>query len=984
MLELKELAGFLTGELNRFAFNSGYSFNIFAEIGKAEPNTICGVLKASEPTITPINGIKNIRYNAIVELSVPAPTSNFNLINIENIIGKFIEHYNAKEVGFSNGKGLITFTFSRAKDYKMDYAVGETVPISFGVNVNYTENMVTSATKVWQIRPLDVENSEFITIPYLSESVLLEKGGKTNNISDALFQQTLLTSQIKYYRFEIPYETNDTLCSMLQKDILTGDFGKKYELRYYDGVSFLDEEEKDFRTTVSIFRTGDSSAVKPETAKFSITFADVDNGQNTIKYQMALIDNPFDSLSDNTQYFETQAEQQKYFIGEVVDDVFVPSELLSNGAEFDDIPAPNLNSLNITNQVYINTRKYDVFDLINKNYAIIKATNGDYTYFFYYRVNNGDIGANGQVSYNLTLDTIQTYLFDPRLIISGAFIQKSHLDRWVYNSDGTTVTFNGKADSKLFEREEIKEVAKRLIYRERLKFDTSEINLPAISSQSNSIFNIEKTPVWVYIFLDGQYAFSGQEIKYNFYNLNQRDGTLPQSSLDRAYSDNVLTPTAILAYPLDDWLFMGSIAASVTTELNIYTSRRAFYEFAKTNPTVFSHIKAIKLSIKPPINVNEISNYSGLIFIDDNAEYMGYFGRTIDEGDLFSLKTKFVITSPTVGLDQYALIYITNDNLTPFTMKFSNNVFPQNTFSKTDITGVGGVGVSKNKVFNPKINNADYKDVVINIVGSQYLMDYQKLNNRNPKFTYLEPLTCDTTRVIVRYKSENNNEIYNEYLSNSFSGLIYTNDLSLPIANDAFNNYLANNKNAYLSFQNQQQYAIDKTALSIGKTAVNTILDPTKLVMNGIGVAEQGIGLGMDLAFKQTQFDLSMDNMKAAPLMLSNANGSALFGNSVNQYGVYIELYEGLDTELEMANDIMFRDGYNYNRFDDFKSQLNIRHYFNYVKAIIGSLSGVPMSEESRKDFKQRVASGLRFWYIKNQPTIDYTKENYENSLLTT
>lgn len=977
MLELKELAQYLTDKLNDIYITNqeDYKFLIFAELGKSQPNTICGVLKTNEPTITPINGIINIRYNAIVELSVSAPTSNFNLINIENIIGKVIENQNGKEVEFSNGNGLITFTFSRAKDYKMDYAVGETVPISFGVNINYTENMVTSATKVWQIRPLDVENAPFLTIPYLSESVLLEKGGKTNNISDALFQQTLLTSQIKYYRFEIPYETNDTLCSMLQKDILTGDFGKKYELKYYDGVSFTEDDP--FISAVSIYRTGDSHSTKPDTATFSITFSDVDNGQNTIKYYLALVDNPFDSSSDNTQYFDSQADQQKYFIGEVINDVFVPGELLSNGAEFDEIPAPNLNSLYLTNQVYINTRKYDVFDLINKNYAIIKATNGDYTYFFYYKVNSGDIGANGQVSYSLEMDTIQTYLFDPRLTIKGSFIQKAHLDRWIeYEIGGQTILqFNGKADSTLFEREEIKEVAKRLVYRERLKFDTSDLNLPTQASQIDSVFNIEQTPVWIYIFLDGKNSntISSSDIEYSVFEFaHSGSGTLPQISLRNAISGDISTPTAILACPLGERRILGQLQKD-NKNITIYTAYNGLIHFLELN-NGFSHIKAIKLSIKPPLNVNQC-NYDGSLSLFNST--IGEFNTTPN----YQSNCKFIFTDSLTGNnEQEALLYLRVDNLTPFKLKVSSDsILPAPAFLKSTI-----VNASKNKTFNPKLNNMDYKELSLNLAGSQYSLDLQKLNTNLPKFTYLEPLTCDTTKVIIRYFSENNTSIFNEYNNDSYNGFIYTNDLSLPVANSVFDNYLANNKNAYLSFQNQQQYALDKAALNMGKSAMNTVLDPTKLIMNGVGTVEQTIGLGMDLAFKQTQFDLSMDNMKSAPLMLLNANGSALFANAVSEYGVYLELYEGLDTELEMANDIMFRDGYNYNRFGEIEDFINIRHNFNYIKAILGNLSGLPISEEARRNFKQRFASGIRFWKKNNngQFVIDYTKENYENKLV--
>ena len=1002
MLELTELAQFLTNKLNDN--NYDLKFLIYSEVGKSQPNTICGVLKTSEPTTTPIEGINNVRYNAVVELAVSAPTSNYNLINVEKAIGRMIETYNGQEIKFKFGYGLVTFTFTRAKDYKMDYAVGETIPISFGVMVNYTEKMVTSATKHWQIREL---NSQWKEIPFLSESVLLEKGGKTNNISDALYQQTLLTSQIKHYRFEIPYETNDSLCSMLQKDILQGDFGKKYELRYYDGVSFLQNDP--FKTTVSIFSTGDSGSVRPDTAKLTVTFTDVDNGQNSIYYEMALVDDPFDTLSDNTQYFNSQQEQIDYF-----------DELIAVGADYDEIPAPNLNSLNITNQVYLNTRKYDVFDLINKNHAIIKASYRDNskTYYFHYKINNGDIGANGQVSFNLTLNTIQTYLFNPDLDIQGSFIQKSHLDRWIDNGNGT-VTFNGKADSKLFEREEIKEIAKRLVSRAKLKYYTdtpsptnpSDPNIPELVDKFNTI------KCWCYVYIS-----SGQ------YTARAIDGdtevgiTIENNKI--GYSDGVDTyfegSSGILCFPVvddDGYKLYGREAKqknpdSITYNRDTWISQQGFVNFANINSGVktngeakgfWATVRSIKLSVKPPIDLSNIENYKSISLGTNNDGKVIYFNTpdyttTREESeatDFIQIEYKdnnnekgiIIIRSGSQndavnGLNT-GIFYLTNDYTNP-TLFTTTLQLPQVTFDKTTITGVNGVGVNKNKRFNPKLNASDYKNLTVTIAGNSYEFPIDKINSNKLVFEYFEPLSSDITKGLLRYRSDDNTKVFNTAYSQSFNGFSYTNDFSIGFSVSAYDTYIANNKNAYLSFQNQQNLASTQYAIRSANNILNMVKDPANLINSTQQILVDSVSTSVNMAYNQAQFNLSMDNMKAAPETAKNVNGSAILNYMVAEFGIYAELYEGLDTELEMANDIMFRDGYNYNRFDDLRSQLNIRRYFNYVKAVIGSLSGIPMSEESRKDFKQRFANGLRFWNKneQNKFVIDYTKENYENRLV--
>ena len=324
------------------------------------------------------------------------------------------------------------------------------------------------------------------------------------------------------------------------------------------------------------------------------------------------------------------------------------------------------------------------------------------------------------------------------------------------------------------------------------------------------------------------------------------------------------------------------------------------------------------------------------------------------------------------------MFVIHNDYNTPVVFKADIDM-PRLNFGKNEI-----INQLKNKNFNPKINSEDYKSLTLTFAGSRFELPINKINTETPMFEYFELFTPTVTKGLLRFKSTNNDNVFNESYSNSFNGFSFTNDLSIAFSQNQYESYIANNKNAYLSFQNQQNYTMAKYTQNSVNTMLDMVLNPSNMISEARQITNDAVSTGMQIAYNETQFNLSIDNMKSAPENLQNLNGSALMTHLVSEFGIYAEIYEGLETELEMANDIMFRDGYNYNRFDDFKSQLNIRHNFNYVKAIIGSLSGVPMSEESRKDFKQRVASGLRFWYMKNQPTIDYTKENYENSLLTT
>lgn len=997
MFKLQELGKLIETQLNFEGnkYTPAYSFIVHTEIGENTNNRYINcVLRVDKPKVSTIPGIKNNQYNFVLDMVIPANGANYDLASIEKIINNFVENYNGKEYSFNEGKAILSFSLTGTGNFKTEYGQGNIVPLSMNIFVNYSENVVLN--KVYLL------NDKIL--PYNFEELLLEKDGKTTPIYGEKYQQSFLTLQRKYYHFRLP--NDDLIASDLLSDMLQGDMNKQYSLKFYDGNVFT--EENPYETTVSIVRMGNAKHERPNTPELDITFADVDSGVGLTKYELALIDNPFDAQSENTRYFASQSIQQAYYENLIV----------NGGANWDRIKAPNLNSIDLTNQIYKNTAGYDVFDLANKNYAIIKVTQyievveNDVTTtqekinYFYYFVQNSSIGLFNQVAYDLQLDSVQTYYFNPNIDFKGNFINKAHLDRWIDNGDGT-ISFNGTVTSDLFEREEIKQVAKRLVYKERLILDTDELVIPT-DNHSDSVWDFEKTFVWVYIYLDGQFNFDGTDISYSFPVLGQENGALTQKTLDRAYSGDSILPTAILAYPINGGylanyksIYVNNTSATAEyVDVSLSSDYGGFYEFCKNNSNIFSYIKSIKLSIKPALNFNEIK-YTGNVSLEtDNITFLFENNGLQDGITNASGITEFLLTGTfnRTGRDgeyttgtQSGLFYITFDNTTPFKLKMQNtNNLPKLSFNKNEIqTSL------KNKNYNPKLNSVDYKELSIRIGGSSHIFDFQKLNNDNPKFLYYEPLTCDTTKAIINYVSESNNEIFSTYYSQSLNGLIYSNDMSLPIANSQFSQYLANNKNAYLSFQNQQNQSVLNSLLGmatsgISNTAnnINSVTNASKKTFNramnsadlnmqnmGISMVGQGLSIGLNQYYAQTQFDLSMDNMKNAPNTISNANGSAIFANTFEKYGIYAEIYEGINAELEISNDIMYRDGFTYNRFGNIKDFDNIRKYFNYVKAVIGNIGGIAISNNARNDLRQRFMNGIRFW---NSDNIDYSKENIE------
>lgn len=1067
---ISELSTFLTSAFNGIGADLGskIQFKFDAETGKNDNAKILqGIIKTESTNQLPVKGVKSVKYKFKVELPIPSSLSNKNVILVNSIVEQFSTQYNGTTLDLTDGKGVITMTMPSTGSFKTEFGQGNIVPLGFTIDLLFTQGAITSGDKVWLL--------DDYVIPYTYEGLVVEKAGKTSLINDRKYAQTLSTSQTKYYHFKFAYDSNNELCVQLQKDLLEGDANKVYELKYYDGKSYTSNAP--YQTKVVINRNGDTSSAVPDTAFFDLWFTDADDGNNETKYYLALIDDPFDGTTENERYFNTEAEQQLWY-----------ANLVSNGANYCEIKAPNLNSLYLTDQIYTNTAVsggYDVFDLVNKNFAVIKAVrpatanylieirkpsyddacdmgnvywrgtiDGQTVYrkvatpssqgggisreaynqtisqvwtnerFFYYRVTDAQIGLNKQMSYNLRLNSFQTYYFQEnpdatkKLSITGSFIEKAHLDRWKYeyviknyntpkpslsecltngyyvktpddllvnlNTDtftlvtadnydaatyiyGLKVSFDGDNTSKLFEREDLKGVAKRLVSRSKLKYTTNKSGNTALVNWIN-----ENVLYWVYITLStGDYTIkkfsSNDNSTYSFVSAINDSGTG-----NGGYYGYSLLCFPVYKTPqsgLVKELFLVNNLTTPTISLGI--DANSLKLFQNLNSDAAASFYSMKASVKPPFDLN--TDYSGQFAVDSSGNLLilkNGAGEDSQLGDSNIIK---------VGAT-YSIFYKQFDPPTPTTFE-SDITLPTLSYYSGQI-----IGKDRDKKWNPKLNSIDYKSLTLTMSGNEFEYDLQKVNRTgNLKFDYYEMLTSDTTKGLLKLSSSmlNSNYIFNSAYGKSFNGFSYTNDFSLPYSVDQYSNYIANNKNAYLSFETQQK----QSRLNSQISAVSSVPGIVSSFMTG-DIAGGIMGIGgnainyikaeSDRAFERQQFDMSIDNMKNAPNQLANANGNAIFASAVAEFGIYIELYEAIDNELEMANDNMFRNGYTFNRFGQIRDYDHIRKNFNYLKAITGVMNGIPMSDNVRADLANRFAQGIRMWTSDN---IEYTKENYEIKL---
>ena len=275
-------------------------------------------------------------------------------------------------------------------------------------------------------------------------------------------------------------------------------------------------------------------------------------------------------------------------------------------------------------------------------------------------------------------------------------------------------------------------------------------------------------------------------------------------------------------------------------------------------------------------------------------------------------------------------------------------------FTKTELMGI------RNKNFNPKMLNTNYTNITIaSSDGNNFEYDALKIGTNKLKFLYSEPLVPDVTKYYLRIKSPTG--LYIEETNQNYTGLVGSVDNSIPVTNDQYSQYIANNKNFWLQ--------------STGNNILNTATNALQSFASGniVGGVRDLIG-GVQT---QVNTHLTIDNMKNAPSQLKNASGSALFNNNITGIGIYIEEYDALEHEKQQADDFMYKNGFEYGEIGNVADFDNIRTKFNYLSADVEIITA-NISNEEKTRLIERLKS-VRFW---NSDDIDYINENYERSIL--
>lgn len=652
-----------------------------------------------------------------------------------------------------------------------------------------------------------------------------------------------------------------------------------------------------------------------------------------LKYEIALCSVWWKKGDIDNRLFDSINEQKAYFDNKIT--YWSP---LSN------FP---LNDNSVTTISFKDLSSRSVEEVIENNYAVVKKTiDGVETYRYYFAHLFQD---SGRVFVcDLELDNIQTNYISIRNSLNPCFIRRATIDR--FKTDGY---FNLEPDSKMFIPEGTSH-QQRLIKRERLKIKFTGTNV--IDTWLN-----DNIAGWLYLYIDNSSEINvGAIDRENYY-------TSVKSELNLKYENEVYNaPYGVMCAPIYKAGARIKITDINSTLGSTFTlSTDGLYEIASQNSYLTSSKGyGLKYSIIPPFTYGT--------FESGNINYeVDIYGNLIIKGSLLvvdgiykGILTSYSGSQQLTYNDYGGLFCRPRDVLAPLYGCICDVTHIRPTYNfELDLSTLyelnpNPVGALRNKKFNPKLLNGDYRKLRIVCENSYYEYFVDKLNSTNIILgRYSENILIGQNKCYVRLAGG----LYDNSTLSNYTGCIANYDATLPLLKDKWDEFIANNKNYFL------------------QTGISYTLGLVKSGFNMVGQNYlKAMGGALDSWESMAQAIINKDNMENAPQSLCNVSGDPIFILQAHDLGAYFEYYECLDYEMEIDNDYMYFNGYQVNTYGRIQDIDHLRKYFDYIQAEIDVIP-INISNDEKKGLSQIFRQGIRLWHTDNFE--GYTYENYERSL---
>lgn len=660
-----------------------------------------------------------------------------------------------------------------------------------------------------------------------------------------------------------------------------------------------------------------------------------------LKYKIALVNVWWTQGGEDTISFKSVSEQTSYFNN-------LASGKLSPLANF------NMGDNIRTSVYYKDVSNRSPEELCRCNYAILikyEETNNELRelerrYFFA----KASQDSHNQMFVTLDLDDIQTnYIYkNYRALASGTF-KRSHLNRFIDNGNGTVKFSN---DQHIYDYEDLN-YNKRLIKRTPLKFKYGNSDL------NNWLDNY--VDYWVYVFIDPSHNYVVRKASDNTSETDLNGFYLKY--LYYGGADNLQdSETGVIYYPV--FKNGGKIHFYYPNSNNFIDIRvegeQAFRN--KNNNTSYYFSKKCSMIFKDLIQNYEISGST--LNIKSNYTFAPTDAIIDNNSVLSAICTNVHNTLGPIGL------FVRGRSGGKVPLELDYEMSENYIFNKSDI-----IGSNLSEEYEPKINSNVIKYLTIATPsGDNGTYDKQRIDNKNITIYYDEPLLDDITRYYARLKPTG---LYAQGTDENYAGVSGSCDNSLPVVNDNYSSYIANNKN--FALQNASNIVL---AGAIG--ALGVLFAPSSLAMIG------SIG---GIAGASIKAITTTDNLQNAPGQKPGASGSFIFNANIMKPRLYIEEYEVLSSEKSSFLRYLQKYGYKYDEWGYLKDYDNTRIQYNYLQCLLDESSGnflslsLYLSNEELKRLKVIFERGIRFWHydtsLVNYIPTKYNKENYERNLLT-
>lgn len=659
-----------------------------------------------------------------------------------------------------------------------------------------------------------------------------------------------------------------------------------------------------------------------------------------LKYQIALCSVWWKKGDIDCRLFTSLQEQIEYFANKI--------------DHWSDLVNFPINDNDATTITFRDTSNKSIYEIVESNYAVIKKTDGDnVTYRYYFAKLFQDSGR--QFVVDLNLDDFQTNYLMVRGTSLPALIRRATISR--YKADKT---FDFSSNSKMHLKESVKH-SQRLVKRER-------INIQYTEHADLNEWLCKNVAGWHYYFCDSSQNYKAG--KYPFPSSPTDSGDI-KASLEIRYNNNYyIAPYGVFVAPL----YIGPkkiiIHSPDYTNSPYILSEEGLSEFIKGNLAETSgKIYGSKFSAVPPFTFGFLTDYyfdeyDNLVInvlnagTDSNVIQYCCYGTDYETPRELYLKKAGVILPNMSVSHSYA-----NGNITCINALITQVQFKKDSLDfEIDLSDYINLapnpkGYSRNKIFNPKMLQSDYMSLrLVNENNSfDYYFDLLDGNKFNGK--YRENILIGPNKSYGTISSG----LYDEETMNNFTGVVSTYDTSIPLLQDKWDEFIANNKNFFLQ---------------AGFSYVTSLYGATINFAMGNMVSTGRWGLdALSKSNKMADAIFSKDNMENAPQSLSNASGDPFFIVQTHPLGLYYEIYECLDIDKDIDNDYEYFNGYEVGTYGRLYEYDHNRKYFDYVQAEIDVLN-LDISNDEKQRITSLLRGGLRMWHEDN--FAGYLSENYE------